>query len=109
MRILLLNLGSDSLEAATESLASQGYEIATEKGLTVDEVLALPTEVLVTEAAPFDLKCGGLITQLKSRPETKCSLKVVLIIQEGALERARALDLGADDIPSNRLSSLHGS
>lgn len=100
MSILLLNLGSDSLKAATESLAGQGYEIATEKGLTADEVLALSTEVLVTEATPSDLSCCGLIAQLKSRPETESSLKVVMIVHGGALERARALDLGADDVIS---------
>jgi S1-C subfamily serine protease len=100
MCILLLNLGSDSLKAATESLAGQGYDIATEKGLTPDEVLALSTEVLVTEATPSDLSCCGLIAQLKSRPETESSLKVVMIVHGGALERARALDLGADDVIS---------
>jgi len=98
--ILLLNLGSDSLKAATESLAGQGYDIATENGLTADEVLALSTEVLVTEATPSDLSCCGLIAQLKSQPETESSLKVVMIVHGGALERARALDLGADDVIS---------
>jgi S1-C subfamily serine protease len=100
MNVLLLNLGSDSLEAVTEALTGQGYKIGAENGLTVDEVLALSTEVLVTEATPSDLSCCGLITQLKSRPETESSLKVVMIVQGGALERARALDLGADDVIS---------
>lgn len=100
MRILLLNLGSLSLEAVYASLAGQGYEIATESGLTVDEVMALYPEVLVTEATPSDLSCCGLITQLKSQPDTGTSLKVVMIVHGGALERARALDLGTDDVIS---------
>ena len=100
MRILLLNLGTDSLEAAKRALAGQGYEIAKESGLTVDQVLSLAPEVLVTEATPSDLSCCGMITQLKARPETESPLKIVLIVPGDALERARGLDLGADDVIS---------
>src|SRR5260370_12381539 len=100
MRVLLLNLGVDSLRAANSSLASQGYDVATNRGLAVDQVLALSPEVLVTEATPSDLSCCGLITQLNARPETESSLKIVMIVQGGAVERARALDLGADDVIS---------
>lgn len=100
MRILLLNLSAASLEAVQGSLTGQCYEIATENGLTVEGVLALSPEVLVTEARPSDLSCCGLITQLKARPETDSSLKVVMIVHGGALERARALDLGTDDVIS---------
>ena len=100
MRILLLNLGTDSLEAAKRALAGQGYEIAKESGLTVDQVLTLAPEVLVTEATPSDLSCCGMIAQLKARPETESPLKIVLIVPGDALERARGLDLGADDVIS---------
>ena len=100
MRILLLNLGAASLEAVESVLAGQGYEITTESGLTVEEVLALSPEVLVTEATPSDVSCCGLITQLKSQPDTGPSVKVVMIVHGGALERAGALDLGTDDVIS---------
>src|SRR5215469_9324499 len=100
MRILLLNLGSASLEAVNAALAGQGYEIATERGLSVEEVLALSPEVLITEATPSDLSCCGLIVQLKAQAETEPSRKIVMIVHGGALERARALDLGADDVIS---------
>jgi S1-C subfamily serine protease len=100
MRILILNLRPESLDATTRALSGQGYEVATESGLTVDQVLGLSPEVLVTEATPSDLSCCGLITQLKSRPETESPLKIVMIVSGGALERARALDLGADDVIS---------
>ena len=100
MRLLLLNLGAASLEAVNTALAGQGYEITRESGLTVEEILALSPEVLVTEATPSDLSCCGLITQLKSQPDTQPSLKVVMIVHGGALERARALDLGTDDVIS---------
>ncbi len=99
MRVLLLNLGTEALGAVSAALSAEGYEIATEHGLTVDQVLALSAEVLVTEATPSDLSCCGLISQLKSRPDTR-PVKILMVIQGGALERARALDLGADDVIS---------
>ena len=99
MRILLLNLGAESLAEVNEALSGQGYEILTDKDLNVDQVLTLAPEVLVTEATPSDLGCCGLITQLKSRPDTR-PLKILIVIHGGALERARALDLGADDVIS---------
>ncbi len=97
MRILILNLGPESLDATTRALSGQGYELVMESGLTVDQVLALSPEVLVTEATPSDLSCCGLVTQLKSRPETESPVKIVIVVAGGALERARALDLGADE------------
>jgi S1-C subfamily serine protease/DNA-binding NarL/FixJ family response regulator len=97
MRILILDLRPESLDATTRALSGQGYELVVESGLTVDQVLALSPEVLVTEATPSDLSCCGLVTQLKSRPETESPLKIVIIVDGGALERARALDLGADE------------
>jgi S1-C subfamily serine protease/DNA-binding response OmpR family regulator len=99
MRVLLLNLAADPLAEVNQALSGQGYEITVENGLNVDQVLALAPEVLVTEAAPSDLTCCGLITSLKSRPDNR-PLKIVMIVQGGALERARALDLGADDVIS---------
>jgi S1-C subfamily serine protease/DNA-binding response OmpR family regulator len=99
MRILLLNLRAESLGEVNNCLAGQGYEIATEIGLTVDDVLKISPGVLVTEATPSDLGCCGLISQLKSRSDT-VTLKIVMLVQGDALERARALDLGANDVVS---------
>jgi S1-C subfamily serine protease len=98
MRVLLLNLNSETNDLVKSALAGQGYDITTESGLTVDEVLALLPEVMITEASPTDLSCCGMITQLKARSDTRSSVKIVMVIRGGALERARALDLGADDV-----------
>src|SRR5262249_11998196 len=67
-----------------------------ESGIGVDEVLMLSPGVLVTEATPSDLSCCGIITQLNATKSSQ-TLRVVMIVRGGALERARALDLGADD------------
>jgi S1-C subfamily serine protease/DNA-binding NarL/FixJ family response regulator len=99
MRLLLLNLTAASLLEAKNALAGQGYELSTEIGLTIDQVLALLPEVLVTEASAADLDCAGLISSLKARPDVK-PLKIVMIVPGGATDRAHALNLGADDAVS---------
>ncbi len=99
MRILLLNLGTESAREVRQALSGQGYEITTARSLKVDEILALSPEVLITEATPSDLSCCGLISQIKTGPDPR-TLKIVMIVHGGALERARGLDLGADDVIS---------
>jgi S1-C subfamily serine protease len=94
----MLNLNPETNDLVTQALAGQGYEIATESGLTVDQVLALSPEVLITEASPTDLSCCGLITQLNARSDSRASIRILMVVRGGALERARALDLGADDV-----------
>jgi S1-C subfamily serine protease len=99
MRILLLNLNVPSTPDVTQALSDQGYEITAKRSWNVDEIFALSPEVLITEATPSDLSCCGLITQIKASPDSR-SLKIVMIVRGGALERARGLDLGADDVVS---------
>ncbi len=100
MRILILDVSRESLDAVNQALSAKGYELIAKSGLTVEEILRLSPEVLITEATPSDLSCCGLITQLRSRPETESPLKIMMIVRGGALERARALDLGANDVIS---------
>ena len=99
MRILLLNLNVPSTHEVTQALSDQGYEITTKRSWNVEEILAPSPEVLITEATPSDLSCCGLITQIKASPDSR-SLKIVMVVRGGALERARGLDLGADDVVS---------
>jgi S1-C subfamily serine protease/DNA-binding response OmpR family regulator len=105
MRILLLDLGVESTQEVKQALSGQGYEITTERSLKVDEILALSPEILITEATPSNLSCCGLITQIKASPYRR-TLKIVMIVHGGALERARGLDLGADDVVSFPFESL---
>ncbi len=99
MRILLLNLGIESTREVKVALSGQGYEINTAGSVTVDEILAMRTDVLITEATPSDLSCCGLISQIKVSPDPRTP-KIVMMVRGGALERARGLDLGADDVIS---------
>src|SRR5467141_3334511 len=97
MRILLLNLGMDSTRDVKQALSGQGYEITTDRNLTVDEILAPSPEVLITEATPSDLSCCGVISQIKASPDLP-TLRIVMIVHGGPRERAHELDLGADDV-----------
>jgi S1-C subfamily serine protease len=99
MRILLLNLSVDSSGEVSQALSGQGYEFFTESNLTVDEILVLSPDVLITEATPSDLSCCGLISQIAASLDRQ-NPKMVMIVHGGALERARALDLHADDVIS---------
>ena len=99
MHIVLLNVGMKSAHEVERVLSGQGYEITTRRTPTVDEIHALSAEVLITEATPSDLSCCGLISQIKADPDLR-TLKIVMIVHGGALERARALDLRADDVIS---------
>ena len=99
VRILLLNLTAESLLEANNALAGQGYDTSAEIGLTIDQVLALAPEVLVTEACANDLDCAGLVSSLKARPDNRI-LRIMLIVPGGATDRAHALNLGADDVVS---------
>jgi S1-C subfamily serine protease len=105
MRILLVNLGRGSTQEVKQALSDQGNEIITGRSSTVDEILAVFPEVLITEATPSDLSCCGLISQIKADPDLR-TLKIVMIVHGGALERARALDLGADDVISFPFEAL---
>src|SRR5882762_4768559 len=105
MRILIMNLGAASAAEVGKALAGQGYEIATESALDVEQIETLGPELMITEATPSDLSCCGIITQIKSREKTK-SIRVLMVVQGGALERARALDLGADDVVSSPFEPL---
>jgi len=105
MRILLLNLGVESTPEVTQALSGQGYELSTGRRLTVDKILTLSPEVLITEATPSDLSCCGVISQIKASPEPRTP-RIVMIVHGGALERARGLDLGADDVISFPFEAL---
>ena len=99
MRVLLLNLCSESTQAVQQALSDQDHDIAAERSLTIDQILARSPELLITEATPSNLSCCGLISEVKASSGLP-ALKIVMIVHGDALERALALDLGADDVVS---------
>src|ERR1700733_15766121 len=99
MRILLLNLDQGSTQEVTQALSGQGYEITTGRDFSVDEIVGLSPGVVITEATPSDLSCCGVVSQIKASPDPRTP-KIVMVVHGGALERARGLDLRADDVVS---------
>jgi S1-C subfamily serine protease/DNA-binding NarL/FixJ family response regulator len=100
MRILLLNLAPQSRQDVQSALAGQGFETPEHHTLDVAEIEAAQAQVIVTEASPADLTCCGVLMQLKAREATK-PIRILMLVHGEALERARALDLGADDVISS--------
>jgi len=98
-RVLLLNLSSSAAQEEMRALEGEGYVLFTVRNLGVDEIISFQAQVLIAEATPSDLSCCHLINQMKS----VCSRpipKIVLIVYGRAVERSRALELGADDVVS---------
>ena len=57
---------ADSLRAVNNALAGRGYDVSSDHGLTVDQLVTLSPEVLVTEITPSDMSCRTLIPELKA-------------------------------------------
>src|SRR5258707_868203 len=74
MRVLLVNLAMESVKEVQRALSGQGYEITADRSLTVEEILTLSPEVLVTEVTPSDLSNCGLISQ--NRRVNSCRLRL---------------------------------
>lgn len=97
MRILLLNLSNNSAQEGLRALQGEGHGLFTARNLGVDEIISFQAHVLIAEATPSDLSCCQLIDQMKSVPDRPIP-KIVLIVYGGAVERSRALELGADEV-----------
>jgi len=99
MRILLLNLAPQTVQDVNSGLAGQGFETSELHSLDVAQIESAQPELILTEATPSDLSCCGVIAQLKARESTKL-IRILMLVRGGALERARALDLGSDEVVS---------
>ena len=99
MRILLLNVTPQTVEDVNGGLAGQGFDTSEMHSLDVAQIEAAQPELILTEATPSDLSCCGVIAQLKARESTK-TIRILMLVRGGALERARALDLGSDEVVS---------
>ena len=80
-------------------LNEAGYEVSTDYSAGMKSVLAFEPELVVLGADPPDLNCCDLLSEIKGSEHTR-EIRVVMLAQGGANERARGLDLGADDAVS---------
>jgi DNA-binding response OmpR family regulator/S1-C subfamily serine protease len=80
-------------------LSDAGYEVSTDYGEGMKAVLAFDPDAVVLGADPPQLDCCDLLSQIKASEHTQF-MRVVMLSPGGSGERARGLDLGADDVLS---------
>jgi serine protease Do len=98
-KILLIRAAEDLSAKLVPELSRAGYEVAAPDSADVRTVLQHQPDLILLQTDVRTLDCCGLLAQLKGN-EVTAPVKVVLLAEGGALERSRALDLGADDVLS---------
>jgi DNA-binding response OmpR family regulator/S1-C subfamily serine protease len=97
--ILVVDSNDASRQALCEPLRSAGYEVAESASQTegFDFVRNTGVDLLLLTADLADILCCDALAEVKGNAST-AGTRVILITQGGGAERARGLDLGADDI-----------
>jgi len=95
-KILLLRASDELKGRLLPELNRAGYEVSAPTEADVQMVLQHEPDLVLLQTDVATLDCCGLIAQLKGNDATAL-VKIVLLADGGALERSRALDLGADD------------
>jgi DNA-binding response OmpR family regulator/S1-C subfamily serine protease len=80
-------------------LTQAGYEISTDYTGGMKAVLAFAPDAVILGADPPKLDCCDLLSEIKGSERTQ-HIRVLMMAPGGASERARGLDLGADDVLS---------
>jgi DNA-binding response OmpR family regulator len=99
--VLIVEPDANSQLRLLELLRSAGYDVSSaptqEDGFTI--VQNGGVDVFLLSADLSDLQCCTALTEIKGLAAT-ATTRVILLTRGGAAERARALDLGADDVLS---------
>src|SRR5260370_11975487 len=78
---------SAGYEVAVSSSQAEGFKFVHDAGI----------DLLLLSADLADVQCCDALTEIKGNPATSAT-RVILLTTGGAAERARALDLGADEV-----------
>jgi DNA-binding response OmpR family regulator len=97
--ILIVDPDPASLRVLEELVRSAGYEVATSSSQAegFKFVQDANIDLLLLSADLADIQCCDALTEIKGNAAT-AGTRVVLLIQGGAAERARGLDLAADEV-----------
>jgi serine protease Do len=100
-RILVVDSNDASRQALCELLRSAGYEVAESASQAegFNFVRNTGVDLLLLTADLADIQCCDALAEIKGNAST-AGTRVILITRGGGAERARGLDLGADDIIS---------
>jgi DNA-binding response OmpR family regulator len=99
--ILIVNSDETSLRTLEDVVRSAGYDVAisSSQGEGFKFVREVGVDVLILHADIADIQCCDALAEVKGNSST-ANTRVILLTHGGAAERARALDLGADDVLS---------
>lgn len=100
-KILVVEANPRSRQQLEETLRSAGYDvcIAPEQDEGFRLVRAGDVDVFLLAANLADLQCCNALAEIKGLAET-ANTRVILLVHGDASERARGIDLGADDVLS---------
>src|ERR1700761_5269210 len=97
---LLVVESDDALrERIVSVLSDAGYEVSTDYREGMKAILAWKPDAVVLGANPPQLDCCDLLSEIKGSEHTR-DIRVVMLSPGESAERARGLDLGADDVLS---------
>ncbi|HSY84305.1 MAG TPA: trypsin-like peptidase domain-containing protein [Gemmatimonadaceae bacterium] len=95
-KLLVVESDEQLRGSIVSALNEAGYEVSTDVSAGMKSVLAFEPDLVVLGADPPDLNCCDLLSEIKGTERTR-EIRVVMLSHGGAAERARGLDLGADD------------
>jgi DNA-binding response OmpR family regulator len=98
-KILLFRVAPELSTKLVTDLSRAGYDVVTSESADVRTVIQQQPDLILLQTDVRTLDCCGLLTLLKGNDAT-APVKIILLAEGGALERSRALDLGADDVLS---------
>src|ERR1700746_3511744 len=98
-RVLVVESDDGLKGSITRVLSDAGYEVSTECGEGMKSVLAFRPDVVILGADPPQLDCCDLLSEIKGSEPTQ-NIRVLILSPGGSAQRARGLDLGADDVLS---------
>jgi len=98
-KVLVVESDSALKDHTVAVLTDAGYEVSTDYLEGMKAVLAFQPDAVVLGADTPQLDCCDLLSEIKSSGQTH-HVRVVVLSPGGSAERARALDLGADDVLS---------
>lgn len=113
--ILIVAADEASLHMLEGFVRSAGYHVAVSQSQVegFKFVRELGVDLLIFSADVADIQCCDALAEIKGNSAT-ASTRVILLTRGGGVERARALDLGADDVlsppwePAELLARIRG-
>jgi DNA-binding response OmpR family regulator/S1-C subfamily serine protease len=97
---LLVIESDDALrETIVTVLNDAGYEVSTDSHEGMKSIVAFNPDAVILGANPEKLDCCDLLSEIKASEDTD-NIRVIMLFHGDSPERARGMDLGADDVLS---------